>query len=169
MHDSVLSWVHEKVHGRELRYADVLEAGSQDVNGSARQFFRGDLYVGIDMQKGKGVDIVGDAARAKTLLREAHQPLFYDVALYLETAEHDPHFWLTVETLADCLTDGGYLLMTTRGIGFPFHEFPADYWRFTLDGVRALVEPHLHVIELLEDPQEGHPGVFCLATKTEEL
>src|SRR3989304_2569717 len=37
------------------------------------------------------------------------------------------------------LRPGGHLLVTTRGIHFPRHEFPADYWRFTAEGLRNVM------------------------------
>lgn len=55
----------------------------------------------------------------------------FDGVLYLETMEHDRTFWLTLAEIGRVLKEGGRLIITTRGIGFPLHNHPHDYYRFT--------------------------------------
>lgn len=162
MHPSVMDWVEEKVGQYDLAYKNVLEVGSRNVNGSVRRFFGG-LYLGVDMVPGEGVDMV---ARADKLPFDLNR---FEVVVSTEMLEHDPYFWLSLPEMARVLMPGGYLLLTTRGIGFHYHEYPGDYWRFTEDAIRHLLSfASLTELEIVPDPYDGHPGWFALAQKEEE-
>lgn len=157
MHASVMTWVGRTV--RRLGLADryTLEVGSRNYNGSVREHFT-HTYVGVDMEEGKDVDVV---AMANDLPYSNDE---FDVVVTTEMLEHDPYFWQSVPEMARVLKPGGHFLLTTRGIGFPLHEYPSDYWRFTPAAIRHLVTgAGLEVIELKEDPQVS--GVFVLARK----
>lgn len=159
MHPSVQQWVSEKVDQLGLAEKSVLECGSHDYNGTVRQWFRG-AYVGIDMVDGPGVDIVASAADLP------FPDGTFEVVVTTEMLEHDPSFWLSLPEMARVLGAGGWLLLTTRGIGFPYHEFPGDYWRFTQDSIDLLFNlAGLKTVELTDDPYPNHPGVFGLAWK----
>ena len=58
MHDPAFRYVASVVAGQ--RYARVVEVGSRDINGSIRELVDADTYVGIDLEEGPGVDVVGD-------------------------------------------------------------------------------------------------------------
>ena len=60
---------------------------------------------------------------------------------------------------------GGYLLLTTRSPGFPYHGFPGDYWRFTTADMRRIIEDAgLDVITVADDKPDT-PGVLVFARK----
>ena len=108
----------------------TLEVGSRDVNGSVKRLFTD--YTGIDRIQGQNVDIVADG----------HDIPFpdetFDNVLCLETLEHDDAFLLTAGECRRVLKKGGSLVITVPGIGFPKHDYPKDYWRFTQDGLMLL-------------------------------
>ena len=116
----------------------VLEVGSYDVNGSVRPLFKNrhrfPEYTGIDMREGPGVDIVGLASNLP------FEPETFDCVVTTEMLEHDSRVWVSVQEFFRVLKPGGHVIITTRNIGFPFHEYPHDYWRFTADGLRVLLE-----------------------------
>lgn len=157
MHESVMTWVGEKVDAYALAWRAVLECGSRNVNGSVRGLFRGP-YVGIDMEEGVGVDVVASASSIP------FSAGFFEVVVCTEMLEHDPAPWLSLPEMSRVLVPRGLLLLTTRGIGFELHEWPSDYWRFTPAGVSVLLAlAGLEEVEVVDDPEVS--GVFALARK----
>lgn len=106
---------------------EVLEVGSLNVSGigTPRNMFKSS-YTGIDLDKGDNVDIVMDAMDIK----EKFKPDYFDLILCLETLEHVKNPIALVENMKWALQPGGYLLITTPGIGNPEHNWPSDYYRF---------------------------------------
>lgn len=146
----------EVVEGRT-----VLEVGSLDVNGSLRPVAldRGaSRYVGVDLQAGPGVDIV---CRAERLIEQFGSNAF-DLVISTELLEHAEPWRLVIHHLKTVVKPQGLLLITTRSIGFPYHGYPHDHWRFQLEDFRAIFSDW--EIETLEsDPRD--PGVFLVARK----
>jgi SAM-dependent methyltransferase len=107
----------------------ILEVGSLNVNGSAREVFQegAEVYQGIDLVEGEGVDLVMDI---KDYNSNYHD---FDLIICCETLEHDPTFWLSVEKMKKLLKPGGWLIITTPGFHFGEHKYPRDYYRFMMD------------------------------------
>jgi SAM-dependent methyltransferase len=160
VHDSVFTWVAEQVTTLELADRSVLEVGSYDVNGSVRPLFSGP-YVGIDLRPGPGVDIVAAAARLPFRCDS------FDVVVCTEVLEHDPSPWLSLPEMARVLAPDGVMLVTARGIGYPLHEHPGDYYRFTTAALTHLLADvaGLGIAEVSEDPDLARPGVFGAGRK----
>jgi SAM-dependent methyltransferase len=157
MHASVMAWVAGVVAAYDLAQRRTLECGSRDVNGSVRPLFGGE-YLGIDAQPGPGVDIVCSA----------HELPFadasFEVVVATEMLEHDPAFWRSLPEMVRVLAPGGFLILTARGIGFPRHDHPADYWRFTEDALALLIaQGELEPLQISADPEQS--GVFALAQR----
>lgn len=163
MHPSVMDWVGRQVNLYELAEKDVLEVGSRNYNGTVRHLFRGKRYLGIDMDDGPDVDLVAIASDIP------FEDESFDVVVTTEMLEHDPYFWLSMKEMSRVLRKDGYMLLTTRGIGFPYHEYPGDYWRFTEDAIRHLFKyAGLLPLEIVPDPFPEHSGVFGIAVKVED-
>jgi SAM-dependent methyltransferase len=164
VHASVLDFLRSAVRQAELSGKEVLEVGSQNVNGSPREVL-GPMspkkYIGIDFQSGRDVDLV--------LLVEDLVTYFgldcFDVVISTEMLEHAKDWRTAVEQMKAVLGPGGLLLVTTRAPGFPFHGFPHDYWRFRPEDFRKIFAD-MRIERLEPDPQPGHPGVFLKAWKT---
>jgi hypothetical protein len=77
-------WHMNKVYPEHFRNAKVLELGSLDVNGTARDHFENCEYVGIDQSPGKCVDIVVPAKNTK------FTPEYFDTLMSMSMFEHDP-------------------------------------------------------------------------------
>ena len=159
MHTSVHDFGNEIVAEYDLGRVSVIEIGSRNINGTARSWFSSEAdYLGLDMIDGPGVDRV-TVWPDKQLTAKP-----WDVAVYVETAEHDPHFWAVAEQLHRVVRKGGRLIMTTRGIDFPYHEYPSDLWRFTEEGVNVLLsQTGWKDIHTRSDPE--CPGVFATAIR----
>jgi SAM-dependent methyltransferase len=142
-----------------LAHMEVLEVGSLDVNGSVRPYFTG-AYTGVDMREGPGVDKVAEAANLP------FDDASFDVVVSTEMLEHDRTFWLSLPEMARVLRPGGHLLLTARATGFPAHDYPQDYWRFSVDSFRLLFDlAGLESVEIIPDSDPLSPGVFGVARK----
>ena len=88
---------------------DVLEIGSQNINGSVRELFTGGKYLGIDLGPGKDVDLVCHG-------KDYHRDEPFDVIVSCETFEHDQFYAETIVNAVRLLKGGGLLLMTMAKI-----------------------------------------------------
>ena len=166
MHASVHNYVQWALEVYDPKPSDVLEVGAYNVNGSVRHLFDAAHYTGVDTRAGPDVDIVIDPSTAYTIWREK-----WDVVVSTETLEHDLRPWRTMRHMRDWVRPGGLVIVTARGFsekGFtPYHAHPGDFWRFTVEGMRALMEDCLlEVLDCRRDPWD--PGVLGTAKKWEK-
>lgn len=156
MHDSVMTWGERAIADWGLGPVPTVELGSYDVNGSLRPHFSG-RYVGVDIRPGPGVDVVASAAGVP--LRERS----FGCCVCTEMLEHDARFWLSVLEMRRLLVGDGMVLLSTRGFGFPVHDFPADYWRFTKDAIAELFTwAKIRPLDIATDLGPGYPGVLAI-------
>jgi hypothetical protein len=163
MHPSVLRFVQGQVQLHELAERSVLEVGSLNVNGSPRGFFSGP-YKGVDMRAGPGVDEVVNAHDLSD--QDGIPEGGWDVIVCTEMLEHDDVPWVSLREMHAVCQEDGYLLLTCRGYDrrgcFPVHAYPMDFWRFSCDGISALLSwAGWHPIFIQADPEA--PGVFAVA------
>jgi SAM-dependent methyltransferase len=100
---------------------------------SVRSVFTGLAFSGTDMNPGVGVDQLQDLRQLG--LRDGS----VGTALLLDTIEHVEDPRQAMAELRRCIAPEGLLLLTTHFF-FPIHQHPADYWRFTADGVDSLLK-----------------------------
>jgi SAM-dependent methyltransferase len=144
---------------------DVLDVGSLDVNGSLRPFVETlgpRRYLGVDITAGPGVDEVLDASR----LVERFGPESFDLVITTEMLEHVRDWQVVVSNLKQVIRPGGELLLTTRSIGFPYHSYPYDFWRYEPEDMRAIFAD-FEIVALERD--RAAPGVFLLARKPSDF
>ena len=89
----------------------------------------------------------------------------FDVVICTEMLEHVEDWRGAVDNLKQAVAPGGVLLLSTRAPGFPRHEFPGDYWRFTLEDLRAIFADFK--VEALA-PDTHTPGIFVKARRPEQ-
>ena len=95
----------------------VCELGSRDVNGSVRGLFPGASYVGVDLEPGPGVDVIGDPA---TWRPEPAQG--FDTVVSTETLEHTPHAKAICATAYALLEERGVFILTAAAVGRAPHS-----------------------------------------------
>ena len=163
MHDSVLEWVGQALMPADVKGCRVLEVGSYDVNGSVRPTILAlepISYTGVDQSAGPGVDRVVGA----TELVETFGTGSFDVVISTEMLEHVVEWKPIIVELVNVLAPGGLLVLTTRSVGFPYHPYPVDTWRYTVEAMQQiLVAAGLVMRDLVSDGQA--PGVFAIARK----
>jgi SAM-dependent methyltransferase len=161
MHHSVINFIDKVLTTGMVHNKRVLEVGSLDVNGSVKPLVMGfgpASYIGVDMREGPGVDRVVDACELAATFGDES----FDLVISTEMLEHVEHWRLAVNNMKRVLRPGGTLLITTRSEGFPLHEYPGDFWRFSLSDAARIFADMEHV-SIAADPQA--PGIFVCATK----
>jgi predicted SAM-dependent methyltransferase len=117
---------------REFNGKIVLEVGSKFVNGSVRplieRFCNPKEYIGVDLEPGKYVDLVLPAEG----LTNCFGPESFDVVISTEVLEHVYDWRVVINNMKVVLKRGGYIYLTTRSYGFPYHAYPYDFWRYEL-------------------------------------
>jgi SAM-dependent methyltransferase len=85
----------------------------------------------------------------------------FDVALSTQMLEHvrDPH--ASMSEIRRVLRPGGVALVSTHGV-WPYHPVPNDYWRWTHEGLAALLED-VGGFDLVEIVPHGGTAA-CLAS-----
>ena len=164
MHSSVLAYLARILTPSDVLGKEVLEVGSLNVNGSPRSVLAAlspARYVGVDARGGPGVDMILDAGD----LPETFGEDAFDLVLSTEMLEHCADWRLAVLAMKKVLRIGGLLVLTTRGPGFPRHDHPGDYWRFTEDNC-ARIFSDMDVRGIEADTECS--GVFVAATKVRE-
>jgi SAM-dependent methyltransferase len=161
MHPSVLDFLRSNLTKEEVCGRRVAEIGSQDVNGTPRPVvmpLQPASYIGIDSAKGPGVDVVVNAGDLCSLFASGA----FDIVISTEMLEHVADWRPVVQQMKEMVKVGGLLLMTTRSPGFPYHPYPIDVWRYTLEDARRIFGD-MEILVLKNDPQV--PGIFLKARK----
>ena len=148
------------LHGEEIRDKKVLEVGSRDINGSLRSFVESRkpaCYIGVDICKGPGVDVIGDAEN----LLDRFELDSFDLIISTELLEHLRNWRRVISNIKNVCKPGGIILITTRSIDYPLHGYPHDFWRYELEDMENIFSDcEMQVLE--RDPQKG---VFIKAKK----
>jgi SAM-dependent methyltransferase len=142
---------------REVVGRRVLEVGSHDPDGVVRSIvgpLRPAQYIGADVVVGPGVDIVCPAEQ----VLEHFGPGSFDIVVTTEVLEHVRDWRLVVHNLKGVLRDGGMLLVTTRSVGFEFHGYPLDFWRYQPADISNIFGEL--IIDAIECDLVDPPGVF---------
>lgn len=117
---------------------DVLEIGSRMTNENAWWIVNRDLaignWTGCDMQEGHGVDVVADIHNPP----EGWEGRFSGV-LCSEVLEHVARPWIAIPKIKCLLKPNGWFIITTL-FAFPEHGFPNDYYRYSRNGLKLLLE-----------------------------
>ncbi len=159
MHGSVYDWFDRNLHREDVEGKSVLEAGSCDVNGSVRprtESFNPESYLGVDAYEGKRVDAVVNFETPNLHFSRTR------VLISTEMLEHAFDWQTVIFNMKDCLHRGGLLFLTTRSFGMPYHPYPVDYWRFSIEDIKAIFSD-FEILNIEEDKEL--PGVFLKARK----
>jgi hypothetical protein len=121
----------------------VVEFGSLQVEpgqpNDLRPLFEGRAFIGTDIRPGPGVDRVEDLRALSFGDGEV------GTALCLDTLEHCADPFAAARELRRVVAPAGGVCLITSVMLFGIHGYPSDYWRFTPEGFRLLLEGFDHV------------------------
>jgi SAM-dependent methyltransferase len=141
----------------------VLEIGSYNFNGSLRQHieqFNPLSYIGLDIQKGPGVDVICKAEDTYNI----YGPESFDLIVSTEMLEHVFYWQRVINNIKKMCKYGGKIIITTRSYGFPTHGWPHDHWRFEEYDMRYIFSDFSeHGSVIIENDPD--PGVFVAIKK----
>lgn len=127
---------------------DVLDCGSLDINGNNRYLFTDSRYLGIDVGKGKNVDVVCP-------IHEYQAPYeSFDTIISTECFEHDKHYKESIKNIVGMLKSGGMFIFTCATTGRAEHGTTAtspDDAPFTNDYYKNLTEEDIKEIINLDE------------------
>jgi SAM-dependent methyltransferase len=136
VHQGNIDWLKDlnTRFASELREARLLELGSLNVNGTARDYLHVKKWVGIDKEGGPDVDIICSAIQTR------FPPESFDVILCTSMLEHDPDWRASLFWNLQWLKKGGLFFLSWGAEGNQ-HHLPepwapvpaADVWDWMLD------------------------------------
>lgn len=162
-HTSIIEWFIDEISRNSKQFeGKIIEVGSKYVNGSVRplieKFCSPREYIGIDIEKGRFVDLV---LSAENLLEHFRQESF-DIVVSTELLEHVKDWRTVIENMKGVLKCGGRIYISTRSYGFQYHGYPYDFWRYELEDMKEIFSD-FKISLLQKDPQAN--GVFLKALK----
>ena len=116
-------------------------------------------FLGLDARPGPGVDVVAD-------ITQWRPDRSFDVVVSGQMLEHCQAPWSAIAAMARCVPWGGVVLLTAPFM-WHLHEHPADYWRFTGDGLAQLCNhAGLSVMDCGQAQiKANHADAWCAAEK----
>jgi SAM-dependent methyltransferase len=136
MTNNVRDWTASVVNPNNLKGKRVLEIGSLNVNGTIRDLFEPycQEYIGSDMRLGPGVDRVVDSTKLDTVFERDS----FDCIVSCDTFEHIEDWKSALKQAFYVLKPGGKFYFTTVFPGYPKHDYPNDFWRWTVEDVNSV-------------------------------
>ena len=119
-----------------------------------RNMFRCEEYVGMEMSERFKPDILGDVRHMDAIGSES-----FDSVLSNQVLEPVDDVEAAVAEMHRVLKPGGCLCVSVPFIG-RLHGMPHDYWRFSISGVRHLLEKHGFEVAFIE-PMGGFLTTMC--------
>lgn len=144
-------WIAKNTIKQEIMGKKVIEVGSYDVNGSVRcviELLEPAQYVGVDIMKGPGVDII---CAAENLVEKFGGESF-DVIISTCVLEHLKDWKKAISNIKNICKPNSTILIIVPS-NWSYHEHPYDFWRYEKDDIKNIFSD-CDIITVEEDPQK---------------
>lgn len=131
-----LNFVKQNV---QIIHGPILEVGSKDYGNTPdyRSLFPNYKYVGVDMEEGKGVDVLLDlTCDFHEIISKLGEKRFNTV-ICMSVLEHVSNPFTMCANISKLLNKNG-LVIISAPFSWKIHGYPSDYWRFTPQGIKSL-------------------------------
>lgn len=135
MHQSSYDIVKNFVTEYVKEFDTVVDIGSCDVNGTFRDLFPTQHYLGIDIMGGPNVNVVLDNAYHWNCIKSKS----VDIVICGSVIEHTKFPWEIFREIYRVLKLNGHFCIVAPA-SWDEHKYPVDCYRFYPDGMRALCE-----------------------------
>ena len=153
-------------------YRNVLEIGSMNVNGSAKDALHHFSWLGVDIAEGPGVDVVLEEDNIAYESLSESGLIYPDTIVICECLEHTKYPIDIVSSAQYALRRSveiarfneirdydylnQYMIITSPSYGFSYHAYPKDYWRFTKETLEDVLFDGMEIVDLRYlDSNEG--------------
>lgn len=97
-------------------------------------------WLKVDREDGPDVDVVADAHQVEQdLAAETGAWPMFDAYVACSVFEHLERPWRAMAAAAEVVRPGGWVYVQTHQT-FPLHGYPSDYFRFSTEALRVLME-----------------------------
>ncbi len=150
-----LEYIKKNAH---LARGPILEIGSKDYGNTPdyRMIFPAETYIGVDLNKGKGVDVEVDISGEYENIVSKLKISRFNAIIVFSVLEHCLELSRACSNIEKLLNKDG-LLFVSVPFCWEYHGFPNDYWRFTPNGIKALF-PNLEFIDSLTQISTSRTG-----------
>jgi SAM-dependent methyltransferase len=97
-------------------------------------------FVGTDMEAGDGVDVVADLTADFDALPQPLRATKFRTILCMSVMEHVRDVYKFAANFRRLLADDGVAFVSVPWV-WRFHGYPSDYWRFSPEALKFLLEP----------------------------
>ncbi len=104
-----------------------------------RNLVEGKRFVGMDLEAGENVDVVGDICGDFATLDATLGGERFGFILCSHVLEHTKKPWVAAENITRLLQPGGHCFIAVPWVQ-AYHGFPHDYWRMSFHGLAQLFE-----------------------------
>ncbi len=155
----------EKIIGRFPKYFQepILEIGSFRVEGqeelaNIRGLFAEKKFVGVDMRAGLGVDRIENIHALRIPSNSVGS------VICIDTLEHVENIEKAMNEMYRILKPYGVIVIISV-MNFPIHDYPSDYWRFTPQCFKRLLEKFEDVIVESDGDEKFPTGIYGAGIK----
>jgi hypothetical protein len=136
-----IEWVRRHIDRARPPFLEIGSKNYGAVSMDYRTLFAGrGQFLGTDMEAGDGVDVVADLTADFDKLPQPLRTTKFRTILCMSVMEHVRDIYKFATNFRRLLADDGIAFVSVPWV-WRFHGYPSDYWRFSPEALKFLLEP----------------------------